>query len=242
MLHQTDDNNPHVRAALIKLISLLPKSAAVQLRKGVNASKNKPVDLDEVNIFEKTAIAWVTQKRVKIIYHSLKSGDEKEWILNPYFIEMTGVGFSTYVIGYAESGEEKLIYPFKLNRIKEITVLDEDFEIPADLSLEKLLGSSWGIIWGEDTEVKLKFAPGVTRRVKESNWHPSQRIESLPDGGCIMTMQVGSTLEMTPWIRGWGPDVEVISPEGLRQEFVEWAKQWHKMYCLGTTLDKKNHD
>ncbi|WP_407079695.1 WYL domain-containing protein [Candidatus Hakubella thermalkaliphila] len=50
----------------------------------------------------------------------------------------------------------------------------------------------------------MKFSPKVTRRVKKSTWHPSQVIEDLPDGGCIFTVRVSSTLEMTPWIRGWG--------------------------------------
>ena len=27
--------------------------------------------------------------------------------------------------------------------------------------------------------------------------------------------------EMKPWIRGWGPDCEVLEPEALRQEIAE---------------------
>jgi predicted DNA-binding transcriptional regulator YafY len=230
ILRQTDDNNPHMRSALTKLTSVLPKSLAVQLKSSVDASRYRLVNIDELNIFEKIAIAWVTQKRIKIIYHSLKRDAEEEWLVNPYFIEMTGVGYSTYVIGYAEKNEQKLIYPFKLNRIKEATFLDEDFEIPPDLSLDKLLGSSWGIIWGDDIEVKLKFASGVTRRVKESVWHPSQQIIDSSDGGCILTMRVGSTLEMTPWIRGWGPDVEVLEPAELREKFRGWARELNEIY------------
>jgi len=86
------------------------------------------------------------------------------------------------------------------------------------------------VIWGEETEVKLKFSPKVARRVKESVWHPSQGIEDLPDGGCLLTVRVGSTLEMTPWIRGWGPQVEVLAPQGLRDEFREFANQLYEMY------------
>jgi predicted DNA-binding transcriptional regulator YafY len=41
---------------------------------------------------------------------------------------------------------------------------------------------------------------------------------------------VYSTLEMTPWIRGWGPDVEVIEPIELRQQFKVWAERLGKMY------------
>ena len=184
-----------------------------------------------MNIFEQVAIAWGTQRRIKIVYHSLRSNQEKVWIVDPYFIEMTGVGYSVYVIGYAEGADRKGITTFKLNRIRGIELLEESFEIPENLKLDELLGSSWGVVWGEDIVVKLKFSPNVTRRVKESNWHPSQIIEDLPDGGCILTLRVGSTLEITPWIRGWGSDVEVIEPQGLREEFRGYAHRIHLIYC-----------
>ena len=68
-------------------------------------------------------------------------------------------------------------------------------------------------------DVTMKFSPRVTRRVKESVWHPSQSIEDTPEGGCILRVRVNSTIEITPWIRSWGPDVEVLEPKGLREEF-----------------------
>lgn len=112
----------------------------------------------------------------------------------------------------------------------EVQLLDERYDIPEELKLDELLSSSWGVIWGDEIDVKLKFSPGVTRRVKETTWHPSQIIEDLADGGCIMTVRIGSTLEITPWIRGWGPDVEVLEPEELRNEFKVWAKELDRMY------------
>ncbi len=40
-------------------------------------------------------------------------------------------------------------------------------------------------------------------------------IADLPGGGCSMTVRIGNTLEMVPWIRSWGPEVEVLAPKGL---------------------------
>jgi proteasome accessory factor B len=143
---------------------------------------------------------------------------------------MSGVGYSTYVIGQASREGRIGIITFKLDRIKKAELLEGSFEIPTGLKLGNLLGSSWGVMWGEETEVKLRFSPKVTRRVKESVWHPSQVVEDLPDGGCLLTVRVGSTLEMTPWIRGWGPDVEVLAPQSLREEFRGWARQLQEIY------------
>ena len=86
-------------------------------------------------------------------------------------------------------------------------------------------------MWGDEIIVKLKFSAGVARRVKETVWHQSQQIQDLSDGVCILTLKVGSMLEMTPWIRGWGADVEVLEPAELREQFKEWAKELGKMYC-----------
>ena len=230
IVRQTDDNNPHIKSALVKLTSSMPKSLGINLRKSIANFGKRLVDLDELDVFEKIAIAWVTQKRVKIIYKSLSRGEDKEWLVNPYFIEMTGIGYSTYLIGYGESADRNGITTFKFNRIKEVIILDEEFNIPEDFDIEKLLGSGWGVMWGESIEVKLKFSPDVTRRVKETTWHQSQQIQDLPDGSCILTLQVGSTLEMTPWIRGWGADVEVIEPAEFREQFKEWAKQLCAIY------------
>jgi predicted DNA-binding transcriptional regulator YafY len=238
IIRQTDDNNPHIKSALVKLTSAMPKSLGINLRKSIANFGKRLVDLEELDVFEKIAIAWVTQKRVKIIYQSLNRDQDKEWLVNPYFIEMTGVGYSTYLIGYGESADRNGITTFKVNRIKEVTILDEDFAIPEDFSIEKLLGASWGVMWGDEIIVKLKFSANVARRVKETVWHQSQQIQDLPDGSCILTLQVGSTLEMTPWIRGWGADVEVLEPPELREQFKNWAKQLGEMYGISSQVVK----
>jgi predicted DNA-binding transcriptional regulator YafY len=233
LIRQTDESNPHTQSAINKLISIMPKPLAIQLKQSIASIGQRPVNPDELNIFETISLAWVTQKRLRIIYDSFHRKKTEEWFVNPYFIEMTGIGYSVYLIGYAESGEKMGIYTFKLNRIKEAETLDEDFEISREIKMDELLASSWGIIWGENIQVKLKFSPEVTRRVKESNWHPSQNIVDLPEGGCILTMKVSSTLEMTPWIRGWGPDVEVLEPPELREQMRGWAERLREMYKGG---------
>lgn len=230
VLRQTDENNPHVESALSKLASMLPQDVGEHLRKSATMMGQKPLNPDQVRIFEQIAIAWCIHRQLKIQYQSMQRDEAREWLLDPYFVEMTSTGFSTYVIGQAKSHDRSGITTFKLDRIKDAEILDTVFTIPEDLSLDRFLESSWGVMQGEEIEVKLRFLPEVTRRVKESIWHPSQVIEDLPDGGCLMTLSVTGTLEMTPWIRGWGPDVEVLEPESLRSEFMEYVEKLSKLY------------
>lgn len=229
-LRQTDENNPHMQQALAKVSAVLPSPLIEHLKSGIQTIAGKKTNPDFIKTFESVAIAWITQRQMKICYLSLGSDQTKEWLLEPYFVEMTGVGYSTYVIGHAIREGKEGIITFKLDRIKSAEVLETNFEIPSGLDFEKLLSSSWGIMWGEDTELKLRFSSRVTRRVKECVWHPSQVIEDLPDGGCLMTLRVGSSLEVTPWIRSWGPDVEVLEPMGLRRELANQAAELATIY------------
>jgi len=43
-------------------------------------------------------------------------------------------------------------------------------------------------------------------------------------------VRVAHTLEMKPWIRGWGPDCEVLAPEELRKEVAEELAEAAKVY------------
>jgi proteasome accessory factor B len=230
VIKQTDERNPHIESALERLFSILPLSVAKQLQQGIHYLSNKKTNIEYLRTFEKAAIAWSSRRCLEFKYRSLKSNKTKEWTIAPYFIEITGTGYSTYILGEVIKGEREGIITFKLDRMSEVRLLEDSFDIPIGLKLDELLSSSWGVMWGEDTEVKLRFSPQVTRRVKESIWHPSQAIEDLPDGGCIMTVRVSSVLEMTPWIRGWGVDVEVLEPDSLRKEFKGWAKELDGIY------------
>ncbi|OGO24081.1 MAG: hypothetical protein A2144_07330 [Chloroflexi bacterium RBG_16_50_9] len=229
-LRQTDENNPHIKQALVKMSTVLPSPVSEWLKSSIETMSRKKIDPNFLKIFESVAVAWITQRQLKIRYSSLESDRVKEWLLDPYFVEMTGVGYSLYVIGHAIREGKEGIITFKLNRIESAEVLETNFEIPPGFDIEKLLSSSWGIMWGEDTEIKLRFSSSVTRRVKESVWHPSQVITDLSEGGCIVAFHAGSLLEVTPWIRSWGPDVEVLEPESLRNEFKTWAGQLFKIY------------
>ena len=230
VLRQTDENNPHIEKALTKISSVLPSPLAIRLKESASSVGDKKEDLEFIRNFEKIAIAWTTQHQVRMKYQSLESDGVKEWLLEPYFADMTGVDFSVYVIGHAVREGKEGIITFKLERIRNLEVLNKRFEIPPDLNIRKLLASSWGIFTGDAISVVLKFSPYVTHRVKESVWHISQLIEDTPDGGCLLSLQVNSALEITPWIRSWGPDVEVIEPLRLKEQFRDWSETLYRLY------------
>jgi predicted DNA-binding transcriptional regulator YafY len=91
------------------------------------------------------------------------------------------------------------------------------FEVPADFDPEKYLAGAWGILRGDLVAVRVVFARGLARYIRERIWHPSQKLRDLPDGRVEMTLHVADTLEVRRWILGYGVQAEVVAPEGLRE-------------------------
>jgi CRISPR-associated endonuclease/helicase Cas3 len=86
--------------------------------------------------------------------------------------------------------------------------------------------------------VKLRFSFAVTRRVKESIWHPLEKVEDTGDGGCIWNVEIAEWREMLPWVRGWGADVEVLGPEGLRKEVIHHVPDLASQYKVMPSTTK----
>jgi predicted DNA-binding transcriptional regulator YafY len=101
------------------------------------------------------------------------------------------------VIGYDDWAGD--IRTFKLERLENAQVLDEPYTIPEDFDPEIHLAGSWGIMTGpEASEVVLRFTPAAHPYVLERRWHPTQKVEPLPGGGCILRLQVSEPMEMQP--------------------------------------------
>lgn len=224
-----DAHNPHVAAALRKLAITLPRPLTAHLKRaaervqarsdgqrhvaGQHASGQRAVA-----VLEALAEGWGDGRKVRVDYRSPRSGALRQRTIAPYALEPTASG--VYVIGHDEWAGD--IRTFKLDRLESAVVLDEPFTLPDDFDLEGFLDSGWRIMAGEETqEVVLRFSPAVAVHVLERRWHPSQTVESLPDGGCQLTVHVAEPLEMQPWIRSWGAQVEVLAPSWLRVQIAE---------------------
>jgi predicted DNA-binding transcriptional regulator YafY len=228
----SDEHNPLIVHALAKLAGAMPEAIAAHIHHTIRSLAYRPENRTFARVLEIIALGWATGRKVRIWHQAADSENVHEYLFSPYFLEPSSVGYATYAIGYSTWFND--VHTFKLERIREAQLTRETFEIPEDFNGTELLQNAWGVMYGllgEETEVVLRFSPAVTRRVKESVWHPSQKLEECSDGGCILTVQVAHPLEMKPWIRGWGPDCEVLSPPDLRAEVAEEMRQAAEVYA-----------
>jgi len=229
----SDEHNPLVVQALAKLAGAMPEAVAQHVHHTIRSLAYKRGNPLFASVFETVALGWATGRKVRIWHQAAGSEHVHQYLLSPYFVEPSAVGYATHVIGYEESYFHQ-IYTFKLERVQAAQLTNEVFEVPVDFDPMALLDSAWGIMFGEElVKVRLRFSPQVARRVAESVWHPSQQLERCDDGGCILTVQVAHPLEMKPWIRGWGPDCEVLAPPDLRAEVAAEMRQAAEAYGDG---------
>jgi CRISPR-associated endonuclease/helicase Cas3 len=228
---QTRIAQPHTASALEKLALALRQPMTDRLVRSADKILTQNAQPERVKVLEIITRSWVEAIKVRIAYQGLQARKARHFVVSPYLIEPSPWSDGTYLIGYSDVHDE--IASFKVERIESAALTTEPFTIPANFNEQTLLQHAWGI-WAEEGEpetVTLRFAPGVAaRRLRESIWHPSQTITELDDSGCTWTAKVAEWHEMLPWVRGWGADVEVIGPKGLRQELIREAGRIGRLY------------
>jgi proteasome accessory factor B len=218
-----DSHHPHVARGIEKLAAVMPKDLIQQHMLKAAAVVRTRRELPELTrTLERLTEAWAERKQVRLWQKETEDSPARPRLFDPYFIEPSGVGYSLYVIGFDHLRQDWRT--FHIGRLERVEITAERFEPRTDFDLYTLLSKAWGVNWGKGQvfEVRLQFPPGrITARVKSSEWHMSQKIEDLPDGGCVLAVKIGDYVEMKPFIRQWGADCTVLAPESLRREIAE---------------------
>ena len=239
---QHDKRNEPAETALMKLATALTSDARVghEIHEAALELAQRP-DAGEYNqIFRAVMQAYIYRRVLHITYEP-GQGRAFETDFSPFLLEPSTVGFTTYAIGHSSVVNAWRTY--KLERIRAATLTRQEYRIPPDFPGLDILRSAWSIMWGEEVEtVVLRFSPTVYRRVMETRWHPSETKEDDPEkpGHLRWSAQVADTLDMLPWVRGWGADVEVLEPKELREELMGEAKRLMRVYGRIAQASDKN--
>jgi len=230
-----DKHSTHAAGALRKL-GLALERLAPRIATHLEASaalmddENRRHDPVYMTALETLTEAWSVGRKVWVKYQSSPEKPVQEYLYAPYFIEPYAIGHSSYVFGWSEPPGE--LRTLKIERIRAIRIEGEPYEIPPEFNVDRLLADAWGIWYSDDdpVEVVLCFNPRVVSRVRETQWHSSETLRELADGSLLWRAHVAEPQEMLPWIRGWGPDAEVIAPAGLRDRIAEEMKAAAELY------------
>ena len=108
---------------------------------------------------------------------------------------------------------------FALDAIRTARVSPRPAREVATDDLDAYYSSAYGIFSGHaDQTAVLRFSPQRARWVAAEQWHPQQRSRWLDDGRYELQVPYHHSPELIMDILKYGPEVEVIAPEGLRRE------------------------
>lgn len=229
LVKQSDRRNESIESALEKLSRVLSNDTGIgdDLYQAACELRLRPLDKDYHNTFDTVMRAYLYRRMLEIEYLPY-SGKPVTTLFAPYLLEPSAIGFATYAIGF--SATQNGLRTYKLGRIVGARMTRKEYSIPPDFDGFQLLKTGWSIYYGEQTTpVTLRFHPEVARRVEETQWHPSQRLEA--DGEyLLMHIEVAEFIDLIPWIRAWGASCEVLSPAELRDRMIGEARQLAAMY------------
>ncbi|MEK6234355.1 MAG: transcriptional regulator [Planctomycetales bacterium] len=225
------------QTAALKLESNLPSRLREHLREVSGAIEIKlqarnPMTGSEP-IYQQLLRAVGRRHPVRIQYDSFYEGERIRTKLSPYRVLFSRR--SWYCIG--RSSAHRAVRTFNVNRILQLEILEETYEIPPRFNLDRHLGNAWRLIPepGPDHEVHVRFQPLVARNVQEVAWHKTQRAELLPDGSLDFRVTVSGLGEISWWILGYGDQAEVIHPPELRQRIAERIARMAETYQVNSS-------
>lgn len=207
--------------ALAKLENVLPEEQrreAAWARRTLVSTGLHRADLEAVSpTLEKLRQAAREHHRVRMSYQGRGRSDPTVRDLNPYALVHRWGWW--YLIGFCHT--RQAIRTFRVDRISELTVLEQGFEPPQDFDIQAYLAQ-------EDASqpamtVRMRFSPQMALVARDSTlaW---EKIEEQPDEGVIVTFLASDVIWATSWALSYGPGVTVLEPEEVRQSVCAWAQ------------------
>lgn len=120
---------------------------------------------------------------------------------------------------------------WRLDRIKDLQIMDTPASAPEAFSLKDYASRSFGIYQDERQEVVLRVTRAGASDAMGWRFHPTQTLEPQPDGSVLVRFTASGMLELAWHLFTWGDKVEVLEPHSLRQTMLrelQAALSWHQ--------------
>jgi predicted DNA-binding transcriptional regulator YafY len=170
--------------------------------------------LDRAHLLDEVLEA-VLQHRVISVEYTRFEGHRMRLRLEPLSIVVHD--HQLYVVA---RGEDARLHPYRFSRLTEVDVLDDAFPYPSrtEYDPEQVFRDSFGIFLNLPVQdVELRLAKRWSLFARTHRWHASQVVEVAKDH-VRLRLHVRVCPELEGWIRGFGPEAEVVAPASLREK------------------------
>ena len=166
-------------------------------------------------IMELLRNAMLSFKKIQFNY-DIK--DRKKVIsLNPYGIIISD---KYYLVGYNDFVKDLRLY--KVDKIENLTLLDEYFEKDEKFNLQKYCNQSFGIFQENPLNITLEFDKSVADDILNYHLHPTQKMKKSENGNIRVNIVTGGKLALCHELFKWGCDVKIIRPQELKEYYRDY--------------------
>ena len=156
-------------------------------------------------------------KAIRLTYQSYKRTDPNTFTAHPYCLKLFRQRW--YLLARSEKYVEPWIY--SLDRIHDIEELDTPLDMPGDFDAADYFSRYFGIIIQAEVPVelvRLKVDAYQVNYFRSLPLHPSQQEIEVAADHSVFQYLLAPTFDFKQEILSYGPSVEVLSPENLRDE------------------------
>ena len=172
--------------------------------------------------------AMKENRKISLTYRRYGSSENDTRILAPYCVKLFRQRW--YLVG---SNDEGMKRTFAFDRIEKVELLDEKFKMDEDFDAAEFFSDSYGIV------VDHKMAPerivlrayGYERYyLRDLPLHHSQTMIAATADYCDFEQTLRPTSDFKAQLLSRGQWVEVLEPQSLSDEIVEWHKNAIERY------------
>src|SRR6185437_2038977 len=187
-------------AAKLEAMQTLPAAEAEHRDKIFGCCRAGVKQPANSQVMETLVEAILKNRRCRITYHSPKRETEKSYEYDPYRLRFVSGGL--YCLGRVPGVDG--VTTLATERILSIELTSTVFDREPDLDLARQERDAFGVTLDDPISVVARVQADQAPYVSEREWHPTQKIRQLPDGGIELTFCAGGSFEIERWILGWG--------------------------------------
>jgi len=162
-----------------------------------------------VPLLEKLRRATRERRRVRMVYRGRSQPEPLQRDVDPYALVHRWGWW--YVIGHCHLRER--MRTFRVDRIIELTLLDETFDVPTDFDIQEYLAAESHP--QPQVQVRMRFAPEAALEALDNRafW---ETVEERPDGSVVVTFNAPDLEWPLRVALSYGPHAVVLEPDELR--------------------------
>ena len=180
-------------------------------------------DIPSGNRFLTQVISAMQQNKIlRMQYHSFEMKAPREFEIMPYCLRCFKQRW--YIIAQREGNKEPHFY--SLDRVVTMEVTEQTFQLPKDFSAKDFLYNYYGVMHDKKAElVQIRVTSSYAPYLRSLPLHHSQREIEKTDDYAVFQYYIAPTNDFMSELRSILPQITVLTPQWLREQFREEAKQ-----------------